>query len=183
MLKTFFLTIAIFAKIGVSIFGGGYMILPVLERELFNKRQWLSKEQLADYFAMVQCQNGPQAINIAVLIATNRYNPLMGVAAALGIALPSFMIILAIAALLTNFTHIPQVAQAFAGIKVAVAALIVSAAWSLIKQSVKSLAAIIIFILAFALLAFNIISPIIIVIAAAAAGIIIMLIKSKRGKA
>ncbi len=179
MLKKFFTTLAIFAKIGISVFGGGYVMLPILERELVNKRGWLTSAELADYYALAQCQNGPIAINVSVLVATNHYGVACGIAAALGIALPSFVIILIIAALLTNFSHIPQVNQSFAGIKVAVAALVVNAAWSLIKEGVRNLPSVIIFLCAFALLLFNLLSPILIVIGAAAAGIIISLVQQK----
>lgn len=180
MLKTFFSTLAIFAKIGLSVFGGGYAMLPVAERELVNRRHWLSREELADFYALAQCQSGPIAINVAVHTGTKQHGVMGGIAAAIGITLPSFVIILIIAMLLQNFAHIKEVQHAFNGIKVAVAALVLNAAWGMVKDGVKHLPSLIICIAAFLLLFFKLVSPIIIVIGAAIAGIIIGLVNKKR---
>lgn len=180
MIKTWFSTFFIFSKIALFAFGGGYAMLPILQGELVDRRGWLTESELADYYAMAQCQPGPLAVNCSVLIGTSRFGTIAGIFAALGIAFPSLVIILTIALLLENYIHIPQVAQALAGIKVAVAALVINAAWRLFKNGVKGFIALIFFIASLALLLTNILNPILIILISAAFGIFVGLIKSKR---
>ena len=176
LLKTYLL----FCKIGAITFGGGYAILPILKAELVEKRHWLTAEKLTDLYATVQCEPGPIAVNIAVLIAAPRYGKAGGIAASLGIGTPSLLIIILIAALLHNFRDIVYVQQALAGIKVAVAALVVQIAFGMIKNGVKSVFGGIVFAASLALLVFDVLSAVFIIIGAAAAGIIYTLIRSRK---
>lgn len=176
LLKTYLL----FCKIGAITFGGGYAILPILQSELVDKRGWLTSEKLADLYATAQCEPGPIAINISVLITTPRLGRVAGIIASLGVCTPSLLIILAIAALLHNFQDIVQVQQALAGIKVAVAALVVQIAWRMIKSGVKNIFGAIIFAAALLLLVFNVISAVFIILGAGAAGILFALIRSRK---
>jgi len=155
-------------------------MLPILQSELVNRRGWLTGSELMDFFAMAQCQPGPLAVNCAVLIGASRFGTVAGIFAALGMAFPSLLFILAIAILLQNFIHIPQVAQAMAGIKTAVAALVISVAVRLFKDGVKGFIAFIFFIVSLVLLVFNILNPILIILLAAGFGIIVGLIKRKK---
>ena len=99
--------------------------VPLLQRKSrWLKRHWLSEEELTDYFALAQCQPGPLAINISVLISAQRYGAWGGLCGALGMTLPSFLVILILAMLMENFASIPIVVHALNGIKVVVAALV-----------------------------------------------------------
>lgn len=180
MLKKYLSCILIFAKIGVCSFGGGYTMLPLFQSELVKKRHWLTEEQLTDYFAFSQCQPGPSAINMSVLTAGRQYGPIGGICGAIGMMLPSFLIILLLAMLMNNFATIPLVAHALNGIKVVVAGLVLYSAYTIGKTSIKNISAVVIFIAALILTALNLINTLLIIVAAAAAGIIIGLIKKKR---
>ena len=134
-----------FAKVGVCTFGGGYAMLPLLQREVVEKRGWATAEELTDYFAIGQCTPGVIAVNTATFIGAKRKGPLGGVIATLGMVFPSIVIITLIAAFLRNFAHIPAVGHAFSGVRAAVVALIASSVLKLGKTTVKNLPSAIIF--------------------------------------
>ena len=180
MLKNWLKVFIIFAKIALFSFGGGYAILPVLQKDLVDRRQWLSQEELADFFALAQFQPGPIAINIAVLISTSKYGSIAGIFAAFGIALPSVILILVFAILMQNFIHIPAITHALAGIKVAVAALVIYTAWGFIRSGVKDIVSFIIFAAALLLLILDILNPILIILLAAIAGVLHGLLKARK---
>ena len=127
----------IFARIGVSTFGGGYSALPVMQHEMVDKQGWLTEEELTDNYALAQCMPGLIFINCAVLSVRPRLGRKAAWAAAFGVVAPSFFIILLIAAILYRYFDLPVVAHAFNGIRVAVAATVVHSAWRLIKSGVK----------------------------------------------
>jgi chromate transporter len=172
MLKNWLKVFMLFAKIALFSFGGGYAMLPMLQKELVDKQNWLSQDELVDFFALAQFQPGPIAINIAVLITTSRYGAIAGIVAALGIAFPSIILILTLAILLENFIHLPAITHALAGIKIAVAALVIYSAWGFIKSGVKDIVTFIIFAAALILLLLDILNPILIILLAAIAGIL-----------
>ena len=105
-----------FAKIGVCTFGGGYAMLPILQREVVEKKGWATEEELTDYFAIGQCTPGIIAVNTATFIGQKYKGILGGVLATLGVVFPSLIIITLIAAFLQNFASYPVVAHALAGI-------------------------------------------------------------------
>ena len=135
-----------FAKVGVCTFGGGYAMLPILQREVVEKKNWATDEELTDYFAVGQCTPGIIAVNTATFIGYKYKGILGGVLATLGVVFPSLVIITAIAAFLSNFADIPVVQHALAGINAAVVALIASSVWKLGKTTLKNGAAIAIFL-------------------------------------
>ena len=124
-----------FAKIGVCTFGGGYAMLPILDRELVDNRGWATPEQLADYYAIGQCTPGIIAVNTATFVGGAQAGFTGGVAATLGVVFPSVVIITLLAAFLSGFAHLPVVAHAFGGIRAGVVALILSAVLRLSKTS------------------------------------------------
>lgn len=126
-----------FFTIGALTFGGGYAMLPMLERELVEKRKWVTQEEILNYFAIGQCTPGVIAVNTATFIGYKRKKVIGGVAATLGVISPSIVIIVCIAALLSNFMDILWVQHAFAGIRVAVCALILASVVKLFKSNVK----------------------------------------------
>lgn len=121
---TLFLT---FFKIGATTFGGGYAMLPIIQREVVEKHHWLENEEFVDVLAVAQSSPGAVAINSAVFIGCRLYGLPGAVVALLGSVLPSFLIILSVAAFFTRFMEHPAVHAAFLGIRPAVAALILAA--------------------------------------------------------
>ena len=125
-----------FARVGVCTFGGGYAMLPILQRELVENKKWATEDQLADYYAVGQCTPGVIAVNTATFVGSSRAGVAGGVVATLGLVFPSIVIILAIAAFLQNFMDIPWVVHAFNGIRAGVVALILSSVLKLYKTSI-----------------------------------------------
>ena len=135
-----------FAKVGVMTFGGGYAMLPILQREVVEKKGWATDGELTDYFAVGQCTPGIIAVNTATFIGFKYKGIPGGILATLGVVFPSLIIITAIAAFLSNFADIPMVRHALAGINAAVVALIASSVVKLGKSTLKNGAAIAIFL-------------------------------------
>ena len=169
-----------FAKVGVMTFGGGYAMIPILEKELIDKKKWATGDELMDYYAVGQCTPGIIAVNTATFLGHKLRGVAGGIVATLGIVFPSLVIITVIAAVLSNFADIPAVKSAFAGIRVCVCVLIFNSVVKLWKGAVKDKAALAIFALVFLGSLFLDISPIIFVLLCAAAGIII---NEMRGRA
>lgn len=162
-----------FAKIGVMTFGGGYAMIPILEREVVEKHGWASSEELMDYYAVGQCTPGVIAVNTATFIGHKQGGVLGGILATAGVVFPSLIIITLIAGILDNFADIPAVKSAFAAIRVCVCVLIFNAVVKLWKGAVKDKAALVLFLLVFGLSVFLDLSPVIFVLACAFAGILL----------
>ena len=169
-----------FAKVGVMTFGGGYAMLPILQREVVENKGWASDEELTDYFAIGQCTPGVIAVNTATFVGKKLCGVSGGIAATVGVVFPSFLIIVAIAALISNFADIPAVSHAFAGIRVCVCVLILNAVVKLWKKTVVDKLTFVIFAVVFVLSVFLDISPVFFVILAAAAGLIIKALEVKK---
>lgn len=161
-----------FCRIGGLTFGGGYAMLPMLEKEVVERHHWTTQEQLLDYFAIGQCTPGIIAVNTATFIGYNRRGLLGAVIATLGVVFPSFIIISLISAVLNNFAHIAMVQHAFSGIRVAVCGLILQAVIKLLKSSVKNAMGWILLAVTFLAVVLFDLSPVIVVIAAALTGIL-----------
>lgn len=162
-----------FASVGVMTFGGGYAMIPILEREIIEKRGWATEEELMDYYAVGQCTPGVIAVNTATFIGRKIAGVWGGIVATLGVVFPSMVIITLIAALLTNFAHVPAVNSAFAGIRVCVCVLIFNAVVKLWKKAVPDKAALLLCLAVFILSVFCDVSPVIFVLLCAAAGILL----------
>ena len=171
-MKVLFELFAAFAKIGAMTFGGGYAMIPFLERELVEKRNWTTSEELMDYYAVGQCTPGIIAVNTATFVGQQVAGNLGGIAATLGMVFPSLVIISVIAGVLTNFADLAVVKSAFAGIRVCVCVLIFNAVTKLWKGAVPDKAALILCLTVFALSVFLDISPVLFVVLCAAAGIL-----------
>ncbi|MBO4338812.1 MAG: chromate transporter [Clostridia bacterium] len=171
-MKLLFELFITFAKLGAVTFGGGYAMLPIIQREIVEKKKWATEEEVLDYYAIGQCTPGVIAVNTATFIGQKKKGIAGGIAATLGVVFPSVIIITVIAAFLTNFAEYAVVKNAFAGIRVCVAVLIVNAIIKLWKKSVVDVITFIIF-LAVTVLSFIFdVSPIIFVVSAAVIGII-----------
>ena len=162
-----------FAKMGVMTFGGGMAMLPILQREVVNNKHWATEEELTDYYAIGQCTPGIIAVNTATFIGQKEAGIAGGIAATLGVVFPSVVIISILAGLITNFSHLEWVKNAFAGIQVCVCVLIFNAVMKLKKKSVvdKRTAVICVAVLLGSLL-LNL-SPIWFVVLSAVAGILL----------
>ncbi len=174
--------IMIFARIGAVTFGGGYAMLPILRRELVEKRGWTTDEELMDYYAIGQCTPGIIAVNTATFIGLKRKGIPGGIAATIGIVLPSIVIISIIAAFINNFAEYAVVRNAFAGIRVCVCVLIVSAVVKLWKKSVTDALTLAIFAIVFLVSVFFDVSPVLLVLISAAVGILLQAGKAVKAK-
>ena len=162
-----------FARIGAMTFGGGYAMLPLLEREVVEKHSWATEEELMDYYAVSQCTPGVIAVNVATFIGFKIAGNLGGIVATLGVVTPSLLIIMLIASILTNFADVPAVKSAFAGIRVCVCVLIFNAVMKLWKKAVVDKGSLVLFLVVFLLSVFFKISPVWFVVLCAAAGIVL----------
>lgn len=138
-----------FARIGGFTFGGGYAMLPILQREVVDKNHWCTEEELTDMYAIGQCTPGIIAVNVATYIGNRRRGPAGAAASTLGVIFPSVVIIITIASCLTHFAEYPIVQHAFAGIRVAVCALVTKTIYTMVRKNVKDAAAVIILLGAF----------------------------------
>ena len=124
-----------FFKIGAFTFGGGWAMIPLIEREVVDKQNWIKREDFVDALAIAQSLPGVLAVNISILIG-NKLRGLKGcLMATLGTILPSFLIILAIAIWFVQTYDNPVVERIFKGIRPAVVALIVSPVFSTAKKA------------------------------------------------
>ena len=175
-----------FIRIGLFTFGGGYAMLPILQREIVEKKHWATEEELLDYFAVGQCTPGIIAVNTATFVGFKEKKLSGAIFATLGVVSPSLVIITVIAALLSNFAHIAAVQNAFAGIRVAVCVLILNSIVKLWKKSVvdKLTLGVFIAVLLVSVLLSQV-SPVVFIVAAAVLGIVVRvwLRTGKEGKA
>ena len=169
-----------FARIGVCTFGGGYAMLPILQLEVVEKRNWATEDELMDYYAIGQCTPGVIAVNTATFIGYKHHGLLGAICATAGVVFPSLVIITIIAAFIQQFAHMPVVQDAFSGVRIAVCALVLQSVWKMTKKSVIDLPTAIILLATFVAVAFFGISPIVMVIAAGAAGILLGLLRRRR---
>ena len=170
----------VFARVGVMTFGGGYAMLPILQREVVENEGWATDEELADYFAIGQCTPGVIAVNTATFIGQKRRGVLGGVVATLGVVFPSLLIITALAGVITALSHLAWVRHAFAGIRVCVCVLIFNAVVKLWKSAVKDRWTLAIFLAVFAGAVFLKLSPVLYVLAAAAVGLGIEAVRGRQ---
>ena len=152
-----------FCRIGGLTFGGGYAMLPMLQKEVVENRKWATEQELLDYYAVGQATPGIIAVNTATFV------------------FPSLVIIMSIAGFIDNFSDLKVVQHAFSGIRIAVGVLILNALIKLVKGSVKDILGIILFVATFIASSFLDISVVYIVIAAALIGIISDFVNRKRG--
>ena len=176
-LWTLFIT---FAKVGVMTFGGGYAMLPILQREVVENKGWATDEELTDYFAIGQCTPGIIAVNTATFIGQKQKDFWGGIAATLGVVFPSIVIITLLAGVIEAFSHLAWVQHAFGGIRVCVCVLIFNAVIKLWKSAVKDKWALGIFLCVLAASLLLNLSPVVYVVFAALAGILIKVLGGEK---
>jgi len=126
-----------FFKIGLFTFGGGYAMLPMLQREVVDRHSWATEEEILDYYAIGQCTPGVIAVNTATFVGTKLRGAIGGAVATVAVVTPSVIIITLISSILRNFASYEIVQHAFAGIRVAVAVLVIVSVAKLFKKGVK----------------------------------------------
>lgn len=160
-----------FARIGVCTFGGGYAMLPILQREVVDNKGWATEEELMDYFAIGQCTPGIIAVNTATFIGQKCKGVAGGILATLGVVFPSLIIISLLAGVITAFSHLAWVRHAFGGIRICVCVLILNAVVKLYKKAVVDKVTLAIFAVVALGSYFGALSPVVFVLLAAAMGI------------
>ena len=171
-----------FAKIGVMTFGGGMAMLPILEREVVQNKQWATEEELVDYFAIGQCTPGIIAVNTATFVGQKKKGAIGGIVATLGVVFPSLVIITILAGLITNFAHLAWVQNAFAGIQVCVCVLILNAVFKLLKKSVVDKRTAVIFVIVLLGNMLLSVSPVWFVLLSALSGIVLKNLEGRAAK-
>ncbi len=169
-----------FFKVGIITFGGGYAMLPMLQREIVENRGWASEEELMDYFAIGQCTPGVIAVNTATFIGKKVKGISGAIVATLAIILPSLIIVSLLAGVIEAFSHIVWVKNAFSGIRVCVCVLILNAVVKLFKKAVLDVPTLIIFLIVTLGSTFLPLSPIIYILIAAVTGILLKLREGKK---
>ncbi len=168
-------------KMGLFTFGGGYAMLPMIQKEVIDRHHWATEDEIMDYYAIGQVTPGIISVNTATFVGYKLKGIIGGIVATLGVISPSFIIISLIASLISNFSEIPVVQHALRGIQVAVCVLMFVAIEKLYKKGVRNTAGIIIFAAAFILSYFTNISTMILVIFAGAAGYAVTCYQGKKG--
>ena len=162
-----------FAKIGAMTFGGGYAMLPILQREVVENKGWATEEELMDYFAIGQCTPGIIAVNTATFIGQKEKGVLGGIIATLGLVFPSLVIISLLAGVIEAFSHIQWVQHAFGGIRVCGCVLILNAVVKLYRKAVVDRITLLIFVAVALGSYFLAVSPVVFVVIAAVLGILL----------
>ncbi len=162
-----------FFRVGIMTFGGGYAMLPMLQREVVENKHWATEEELVDYFAIGQCTPGIIAVNTATFIGQKQKGTLGGILATVGVVLPSLLIISVLAGVITTFADLQIVKDAFDGVRACVCVLIFNAVCKLWKSAIIDKPTLAIFLLVTAGSLFIDVSPVVFVVLAAIAGILI----------
>lgn len=180
--KELFVLFITFCKIGSITFGGGYAMLPILERELAERKKWTNKEELLDYYAISQATPGIIAVNVSTFIGHKRKGILGGIFATLGVITPSIIIITLIAEFISNFEQIVWVQKALKGINVSVCALLTYSIFGLAKKTLKNWYSILILLLAFSSIYFLHVYSALVIVCAILIGFIIGACNGTLGK-
>lgn len=162
-----------FFKIGAFTFGGGYAMLPLLQRELVDKKGWISEDEMLDYYAIGQTTPGIIAVNTSTFCGYKKGGNVGGIVASLGFISPSIIIIVIIANFLEAFSHLSIINHAFAGVRIAVSALVLNTVINMVKKTCDKKYKYLIFFLTFIGIGVFSISPILIVISVGILGILL----------
>lgn len=159
-------------KMGLFTFGGGYAMLPIIQREVVEKYHWATEDEIIDYYAIGQCTPGVIAVNSSTFVGYKIAGIPGGIAATLGVITPSLVIISLIAAFLTGFQDYPLVQRALSGIRISVCILMASSLWQLGKKSIGDLFGAVLCTLAFLLSYFTSVSTVLLVVLAGVCGVV-----------
>ncbi len=166
-------------RMGLFTIGGGYAMLPMIQREVIEKYHWATEDEVMDYYAIGQCTPGIIAVNVGTFIGYKVKGTIGGIVATLGVVSPSLIIISLIAGLITNFSDLEVVQHALKGIQVAVCVLMFTAVRNLYRKGVVNKTDFLVFVTAFVLAHFTGISTVLLVIAAGVVGYVRMVLKER----
>ncbi len=172
----------VFFKIGAFTFGGGYAMIPFIQKETVENKKWLSDDDILEIVAIAESTPGPIAINSATFVGYRVCGFWGSFFATLGVVLPSFLIILAISFVLTAFQEIRAVQYAFFGIRAGVVALLLKAILTMNKKCKKDLVSYIVIIAAFVLTVFFNVPVLAVIIGCAVFGFVSSVVIARRGK-
>lgn len=182
-LKQFLELYFAFVKIGAFTFGGGLAMMPIMQRELIEKRGWVSEEELIDYFAIGQSTPGIIAVNVATFVGYKKLGWLGGIIGTLGVVTPSWVIIMLLAGAISSVDKYPLAQRALRGINVAVAALLTSVIVKFTKKTINNFWNALFMLLAFALIYFFKVQSVWIILSSLIIGCLLTLYKQKKQKA
>ena len=171
-----------FVKIGAFTFGGGLAMMPIMQRELIEKRGWLTEEELIDYFAIGQSTPGIIAVNVATFVGYKRLGWFGGIIGTIGVVTPSWVIIMLLAGAISSVDQYPLAQKALKGINVAVAALLTSVIVKFSKKTIKNIWNALFMLLAFALIYFFKVQSVWIILSSLIIGCLLTLYKQKKQK-
>ena len=169
-----------FAKMGAVTFGGGLAMMPIMQRELIEKKHWMTEDEMLDYFAIGQSTPGVIAVNVSTFIGYKEAGIIGGIVATLGIITPSVIVISLIAKFISTVDDFPLAKKALSGINVAVAALLTSVVYNFSKKTVKKISGIVILALSFILIYFLNVPTYWIIIGSAVIGVIVYEISKRK---
>ena len=145
----FFDLLFTFARIGLFTFGGGLAMMPMMQKELVDKKNWITEEELIDYYAIGQSTPGIIAVNVATFVGHKQFGILGAIFATFGIITPSLVIIMLLAGTINSISEYPKVQAALKGINVAVAALLTSVIVKFAKKTIKNIWNVLFMLIAF----------------------------------
>ena len=140
-----------FLNVGMFTFGGGYAMIPVMEQEVIKKRNWITMDEMMEYYTISQIMPGMIGVNLSFFVGNKQKGPFAGFLATMGFVLPGATIITLAALLIGNFADLPVVRHAFTGIRIAVAALILDTVIKLVKGVFNDIKTVLVFVFVFAL--------------------------------
>ena len=171
-----------FLKIGAFTFGGGLAMMPIMQRELIEKRGWITEEELIDYFAIGQSTPGIIAVNVATFVGYKKLGWFGGIIGTIGVVTPSWVIIMLLAGAISSIDKYPMAQKALHGINVAVAALLTSVIVKFSKKTIKSVWNAVFMLLAFGLIYFLKVQSVWIIVSALIIGSLLTLYRQKKQK-
>jgi chromate transporter len=158
---------------GCITFGGGYAVIPVVDRELIKKRGWVTMEAVMDYYTIAQITPGLIAIHLSTFVGYKKKGPLGGIFTTLGFVPPGVTLIVLAAFFISSIEDYPLVSHAFTGIRIAVGALILDTVIKMVKGIFKDWKALVIYIIAFVLSVVWGASPMLIILGAGLIGLFV----------
>ncbi len=171
-MKELWILFSAFARVGCFTFGGGYAMLPMLQKEVVDKHGWATEAEIMDYYAIGQCTPGVIAINTSTFIGYKQRGILGGIAATLGMIFPSLIIIALISSILQNVNDFPLIQHAFAGVRVVVSVLVINVIVRMLRTAIIDWLGATLFIISLIIGLFFNISLVYIVISSAVIGIV-----------
>lgn len=178
--KTLLKLFCSFFRIGAFTFGGGYAMIPLMQRETVDKNNWVSEDDILDIVVIAESTPGPVAINAATFIGYRTAGVWGSVMATMGVVLPSFLIIFIISYILEAFKSIRAVEYAFNGIRAGVLALLIKTLWGVYKKCPKGIVAYVLFALSFALVALFKVNVFVVIVLSAIIGLVSSLLVKRR---